>query len=195
MLRGMPEYRRWRRAGGTYFFTVVTANRAPILCGEAARRALHQAIASVGRARPFVLEAMVLLPEHLHAIWTQPEGDDDFSWRWGAIKAYFTRDFIGGGSEEEPQSVSRWRHRHRGVWQRRFWEHVIRDEEDLNRHLDYIHYNPVKHGLVGCPHAWPHSSFARWVLRGGYKMNWLCTCEGCRVRPPNFGGLAGSEFD
>jgi len=129
------------------------------------------------------------LPDHLHAVWTLPVDDADFSSRWAAIKARFTRDWLDRGGEERPRTPSRVGHRNRGVWQRRFWEHVIRDEDDLQRHLNYIHYNPVKHGVARCAHAWPYSSFKKWVERDVYEVSWQCNCDGVTQKAPDFESL------
>lgn len=138
------------------------------------------------------LVAIVLLPDHLHAIWTLPDRDADFSTRWAAIKANFTRQFLAsGGSEAGPAR----RKGGRAVWQERFWEHVVRDEADFNRHLDYIHFNPVKHGLTTCPHSWEFSSFNRWVAQRGYDADWLCSCGGRKPNMPDFSNMAGAEMD
>lgn len=189
----MPEYRRADVPGGTYFFTLVTDGRRPFLCDELARRLLHDAIDACRSSRPFDAEAFVLLPDHLHAIWTLPTGDADFSKRWAAIKATFTSAWLKAGATERTVSDSRREHRHRGVWQRRFWEHWIRDDNDLREHLDYVHFNPVKHGLVTCPHRWPYSTFGKWVKRGLYSSDWMCVCGGRPVEPPSFERI--SELD
>jgi len=126
---------------------------------------------------PFTIVALVLLPDHLHTIWTLPEEDADFSTRWSILKTCFTLAWLAAGGGEGAISSSRRRNRRRGVWQRRFWEHRIRDQDDFNRHLNYIHYNPVKHGLARCPHAWPHSTFGKWVKRGAYRTDWCCGCH------------------
>src|SRR5205809_151699 len=118
----MPSYRRRLIAGGTYFFTVVTEDRAPILGTALGRRILRGAMAECVRERPFELVAMVLLADHVHAIWKMPEGDGDYSTRWAAIKARFTREWLAAGGEEQGRSMSRVRHRRRGVWERKFWE-------------------------------------------------------------------------
>jgi putative transposase len=107
-----------------------------------------------------------------------PEDDADFSTRWSRIKLNFTRQYLACGGRERPVSASRRHNRRRGVWQRRFWEHLIRGQDDFNRHLNYIHHNPVKHKLASCPHDWPHSSFEHWVQRGVYAPEWCCACEG-----------------
>jgi putative transposase len=120
------------------------------------------------RRRPFTIEAIVILPDHLHCIWTLPSGDADFSSRWHDIKARFAAQISRG----ERLSARRLRKGERGIWQRRFWEHVIRDECDYERHVDYIHYNPVKHGQVTRVADWPYSSFHRYVERGIYNPEW-----------------------
>jgi putative transposase len=175
--------------GGTFFFTLVTYGRARFLCDERARVILRDCLEQCRREHPFAVEAMVLLPDHLHTIWSMPEGDSDFSMRFSVLKRQFTKRWIQSGGWEGSISVSRQRNRRRGVWQRRFWEHVIRDPDDLNRHLNYIHYNPVKHGLASCPHAWPYSSFGRWVMKRAYAEDWCCCCGSRETMPPDCEGL------
>ncbi len=174
----MSNYRRALVPGGTYFFTVVTENRAPILCDPVARTALRASIRSCRDRWPFQIDAMVLLPDHLHTIWSMPSGDSAFPTRWAWIKKEFTRSWIAAGGEQQPTSPVRQRYRRRGVWQRGYWEHSVRDETDLERHADYIHYNPVKHGLVACPADWPYSTFRRWVRLGTYPSDWGCGKSG-----------------
>ena len=119
---------------------------------------------------PFEIEAFVLLPDHLHCIWTLPEGDGDFSKRWRLVKAHFTRN-----CDEEYRHApyeSRERKKEQAVWQRRFWEHLIRDDEDYIKHVEYIHYNPVKHRLVKAPKDWEYSSFHQYVRDGKYDRDW-----------------------
>ncbi len=182
----MPHYRRPFSPGGTFFFTVVTQDRQPILCSDLVRPLLRAAIAATRAERPFDQLAMVLLNDHLHALWALPPGDSDFSTRWAAIKARFTRAFLAAGATEATITADRALHGGRGVWQQRFYDHLIRDEDDRNRHLDYIHYNPVKHGVATCPHTYPYSTFSKWVERKAYESDWCCTCEGRIVRPPDF---------
>jgi putative transposase len=179
----MPEYRRAFRPGGSFFFTLVTEGREPIFQLEWCREILREAIAQCRENRPFVIDAIVLLLDHLHLMLTLPEDDADFSTRLAAIKAIFTRQYIARGGAEHHRSTSRIQHRNRGVWQRRFWEHMILDEEDFGRHL------------VACPHAWAHSTFDRWVKRNVYEPNWICTCEGRKPILPRFESLAGVEMD
>ena len=185
----MPNYRRAYRPGGTFFFTLVTYERTPLLCDERARMLLHEAIAACGRNHPFTIDAMILLPDHLHAIWTLPEGDADFSTRFAVLKKGFTERWLSAGGCEGRITGSRRRNRRRGVWQRRFWEHAIRDQADLNNHVNYIHYNAVKHNLCACPHAWPYSTFDRWCGMGRYRRDWCCACDGSTAAPPVFDGL------
>lgn len=175
----MPDYRRCYVPGGSYFFTVVTERRSPILGTDLTRDLLRAAFRDVlHRWPPFRVEAMVMLPDHLHAIWTLPPGDCDYSKRWGAIKKYFTASWLALGGAETPCSESRIRHRRRGVWQRGFWEHALRDRQDYDRHFDYIHYNPVKHGYVKYPYDWPYSTFHHWARRGVYDLRWGCDVDG-----------------
>lgn len=163
----MADYRRYRVEGGCYFFTVALYDRRQALLTENID-ALRGAFSHVKRAHPFHIDAMVVLPEHLHCIWTLPAGDDDFSLRWRQIKAAFSRQLPAG----ERRSASRTDKHERGIWQRRFWEHAIRDDDDFARHVDYIHFNPVKHGWVGSVADWPYSTFIRYVERGVYPSDW-----------------------
>ena len=166
----MPEYRRSAIRGGTFFFTVVSHRRIPMFGSQANVDLLRQCLRATMTAHPFGMDAIVVLPDHLHTIWTLPEGDSDFSMRWRLIKGNFSRHY--STSKAEDISGSRLHKAERGIWQRRFWEHVIRDQEDLNRHLDYIHYSPVKHGLVSSPGEWECSSFLSFVKRGLYAPDW-----------------------
>ena len=170
----MSWYRRWRREGGVFFFTVVTYQRRNLLTGDKARSCLREAIERTCAERPFEALAIVLLPDHLHAVWRLPKGDDDYSTRWRLIKARFTRACTGGGAcvRSTHPTASRRRRGEREVWQRRFWELAIRDADDLKRHVDYIHYNPVKHGLVKVVSDWPHSTFQRYQEMGEYDWDW-----------------------
>jgi putative transposase len=168
----MPNYRRFFVPGASVFFTVVTHERRPILTSDCARRCLHQAILTVQGRYPFENCAFILLPDHLHAIWNLPRGDAAYSLRWRRIKEEFTLAYRAAGGTEGERSRSRRARQERGVWQRRFWDHVLRDETDLERHFDYIHYNAVKHGLVTRPADWPYSTFHRYVERGFYQLEW-----------------------
>jgi putative transposase len=156
--------------GGTYFFTVVAFNRAPILTLPENVTKLRDAFRTVMKDHPFVIDAFVLLPDHLHCIWTLPEGDHDFSTRWRLIKSTFTRNC---DHDIKPfPGESRKRKNEQAVWQRRFWEHWIRDDTDMIGHVDYIHYNPVKHGLARSPRDWVYSTFRKYMERGIYPEDW-----------------------
>ncbi|HET6325343.1 MAG TPA: transposase [Planctomycetaceae bacterium] len=168
----MPRYRRNYVAGGTYFFTCVAFERRPILTTELGRDCLREALKKVNADYPFDLLAIVLLPEHWHSVWTLPRGDDRFPLRWMRIKEEFSRLWLAGGGEEVPQSASRVKHRERGIWQRRYWEHTVRDETDLKRCVDYIHWNPRRHNLVTRVRDWKWSSFHRFVRAGEYDADW-----------------------
>jgi putative transposase len=163
----MPEYRRNRIEGGTYFFTLALADRrSDLLVKEV--DALRAAVSRARALYPFTIDAWVVLPDHLHAVWTLPADDADFSTRWTLIKRGFSARIAAG----ESRSASRIAKGERGIWQRRFWEHTIRDEADFGRHVSYVHFNPVKHGLVGNAWDWPFSSFRRAVARGDYPADW-----------------------
>ena len=168
----MADYRRWYVPGGTFFFTVVSCARRPILCDEEARPCLREAIETIRQDRPVQLVAMVLLPDHVHTVWTLPEGDTEYPIRWKRIKEEFTREYLARGGAEVPRSLSRMRQGERGVWQRRYWEHTVRDESDLKRCVDYVHWNPKKHGYVTRVRDWPWSSFHRYVEAGEYAPDW-----------------------
>ena len=153
----MPNYRRLRRPGATIYFTVALAQRgAETLTREV--ETLRHAVRMTRADRPFDIDAWVVLPDHMHCIWTLPEGDADYSTRWGAIKARFTRAV---GYNPTLRSASKFKKGEAGLWQRRFWEHHIRDEEDFENHLRYCWHNPVKHGYVDHPRHWPYSSYHR----------------------------------
>ena len=168
----MSWYRRRYTAGATFFFTVVTAGRRPPFADERNREFLRAAINDQRTRRPFEIVGLVLLPDHMHTIWTLPADDADYSIRWRLIKEGFTDAYLAGGGTEAVVSEERRRRGERGVWQRRFWEHECRDENDLKRRLDYLHWNPVKHGYVTRVAEYPWSSFHRWVERGEYAIDW-----------------------
>ena len=176
----MPNYRRWYVPGGTFFFTVVTHGRRPFLTDDQSRTLLRDAIEKERRKRPFEVVAWVLLPDHLHCVWTLPHGDTNYPLRWGRIKDSFTKPYLAAGGTEGVRNRSRRRHRERAVWQRRYWEHTVEDEDDLERCVDYIHWNPVKHGLVSRVRDWPWSTFHRFVQAGQYDIDWGATdpCPG-----------------
>jgi len=157
----MSNYRRLYLPGHTYFFTVVAHQRRPVFAGKRFQSALKSAIIHVRREMPFEIVGFVLLPDHLHTVWALPEGDSNYSTRWRLIKTRVTQE-CG-----------------RGIWQPRYWEHAIRGQCDLHRHLDYIHWNPVKHGLAISVRDWPWSSFHRFVEAGTYPADW-CAADAVR---------------
>ncbi|MGF1547144.1 MAG: transposase [Thiotrichales bacterium] len=164
----MTDYRRTYTSGATWFFTVNLAERRGNRLLIEHIQSLREAFAYVRERRPFCVEAVGILPDHLHCLWTLPPGDADYSTRWNLLKGRFSRSIASG----ERISRSRAKRRERGLWQRRFWEHCIRDEADFNRHVDYIHWNPVKHGWVNQVVDWPYSSFHRFVAEGTYPVDW-----------------------
>ncbi|RKU16658.1 transposase [Candidatus Poribacteria bacterium] len=164
------KYRRVKVKGSIYFFTLVTHNRRPFLCYPDNVELLRQAFQYTMQRHPMKIDAFVLLPDHLHSIWTLPDDDHNFSMRWRLIKSYFSRHCQG--KYDGIVSTSRRDKQERAFWQRRFWEHVIRDDKDFVNHIEYIHYNPVKHGLVDAPKDWEYSSFHRYVRAGLYDEMW-----------------------
>lgn len=168
----MPNYRRANMQGALYFFTVVTHNRRPILTSKHARGCLRHAINITREKRPFTIEGFVLLPDHIHTIWRLPEGDNDFPTRWQIIKSLFTRNYQRAIQPQTSISKSKIQKNEQGIWQRRYWEHLIREEKDFYHHLDYIHYNPVKHGYVSSPKDWEFSSLQKYVEKEWYDINW-----------------------
>ena len=159
------QYRRAFVPGGTFFFTVVTARRRPIFADEKAVELLRQAFRHVNVKRPFTVDAMVVLPDHLHCLWTLPPEDGDYPIRWRLIKTQVTKCLVFACD----------RRSNRTIWQARYWEHPIRSESDYRQHVEYIHYNPVKHGYVRAPSDWPYSSFMRFVGRGIHSADWGST--------------------
>ena len=164
----MPNNIRARFEGCYYFFTVVTYRRAELFRTELARRLFREAIEKTRSQQPFETIAFCLLFEHLHCVWKLPENDADFSKRWSSIKGQFSIAYLNFSGRRGRVSSSRARKGEVAIWQRRFWEHQIRDENDLRRHVDYIHYNPVKHGLVQDIEDWPWSTYHKYVKRGFY---------------------------
>jgi len=160
----MAHYRRAK--GSIFFFTLVLADRSSTLLVDQIER-LKRSYQMVRECRPFETVAICILPDHLHAIWTLPEGDLDFSTRWNLIKSSFSR-----GLDAQTRSQSKIIKREKGIWQRRYWEHSIRNDADLERHVDYIHFNPVKHGHVARAVDWPYCSFRRYVARGLLTEDW-----------------------
>jgi putative transposase len=168
----MSRYKRWYVPGGTFFFTLVAYRRQHLFDDENARRCLHDAIQEIRERHPFEIVAMVLLPDHLHAIWSLPPKDVRYPMRWRRIKEEFTRRYLGSGGEESLQSAYRRRTGYRGVWQKRFWEHTCRDEADLRRCVEYVHFNPKKHKLARNVRDWKWSTFHRFVEAGEYTNAW-----------------------
>lgn len=166
----MSNYHRAWVPGGTYFFTVALAERERSLLVDHID-VLRSAFAWVKTRHPFRIEAIVVLPDHLHAVWALPTGDADFAMRWKLIKEGFSRSL----PSSERRSTSRRHQGERGIWQRRFWEHLVRDERDLAAHMDYVHFNPVKHGWVRRAADWQHSSFHNFVARGLYPHDWAAS--------------------
>lgn len=161
----MADHRRLYVPGGTYFFTLVTAHRHPWLGRPDGRAILSRAMRAVRARHPFATTAIVVLPDHLHCIWTLPPGDVDFVVRWKSVKHRCTSELRRAGFVDG------------AAWHRRYWQHVIRDEDDFRRHLDYVHYDPVRHGLCEVPGQWPASSFGRYVARGVYAPDWSGPAE------------------
>ncbi len=163
----MPNYRRARVPGGTFFFTVNLLERRRALLVDHID-ALRTAFRHARDARPFDILAIAVLPDHLHCVWCLPEGDDDNATRWRHIKTLFSRALPPG----ERLSARRRLKAERGIWQRRYWAHLIHDEADLRAHMDYVHINPFKHGLVARVADWPYSSFHRFVRLGWMPADW-----------------------
>jgi putative transposase len=162
----MVRYRRNFVQGGTYFFTLTLADRRATSLTDYIH-ALRAAFKTTRQAQPFMIDAIVVLPEHLHVVMTLPDGDADFSNRWRLIKRRFTDAVVNAGA-----LVARHPNGEHALWQRRFWEHTIRDDRDFERHVDYVHFNPVKHGLVARVSDWPYSSFHSYVRRGLLPEDW-----------------------
>ena len=163
----MPNYRRYRVTGGCYFFTVNLLNRKNTLLVDHIDL-LRKSVRECKQNHPFHINAWVVLPEHMHCIWTLPEGDHDYSNRWKIIKMEFSK----GIPNNESRSKIRIKRGERGIWQRRFWEHAIRDDKDYATHIDYLHFNPVKHGWAKNVIDWPYSSFHRYLNKGIYPADW-----------------------
>ena len=154
------DYRRLLQPGGCYFFTVVTHQRQPLLIQTEYIQLLREAFQHIRKKHPFIIDAIVILPDHLHCIWRLPINDSDYATRWRLIKHFVTLKM----NKKYRSKIK--------IWQKRFWEHYIRDEKDWKNHMDYIHFNPVKHGYVLSPFEWPYSSFNKVVEMGMYNINW-----------------------
>jgi putative transposase len=174
----VPDYRRNRVPGGTYFFTVTLQDRRSNLLVTQID-ALRTAVRQVRTRAPFHIDAWVVLPDHMHCLWTLPPNDADFPARWRAIKTAFSKS-LPATESRSPTMLARGE---RGIWQRRYWEHTIRDDRDYATHMDYTHFNPVKHGYVQQPADWPYSSFRHCVNAGMYPQDW----SGDGTEPPDAG--------
>lgn len=170
----MSEYRRLYQPGGSYFFTIVTYQRMKILSLPNSVSRLQSAFDKVMKKHPFTMEAIVILPDHVHCIWRMPPWDSNYSVRWRLIKSHFS-----GGLNHSVNKRGE-----KEIWQRRFWEHLLRDDEDWRKHMEYIHYNPVKHGYVEHPGDWPYSSFRQAMTDGLYASDWGTVAPG---------GISGME--
>jgi putative transposase len=169
----MATFRRSLVPGATYFFTLNSYQRRKVLTEPPFYSALKQALRQVKAEHPFSIDAFVLLPDHLHCIWTLPPNDANYALRWNLIKRMVSQ---ATRNDLTPLlSASRIKRKELGLWQRRFWEHQIRDDADFVRHVDYIHWNPMKHGHVSRVTDWPYSSFHRYVRDGVYSNDWAGT--------------------
>ncbi len=173
----MPDYRRAWHPGGTWFFTVNALERHGNDLLTRHVDLLREVVHEVRRRHPFAIHGWVVLPEHMHCILELPPGDTDFATRWRLIKADFSKKLPA----TERRSTVRRTRGERGIWQRRYWEHLIRDEDDFRAHMDYLHFNPVKHGHVARVADWPHSTFYRWVAAGVYAADWAGSATGNQV--------------
>lgn len=163
----MSRYRRLLIEGGAFFFTLALADRGSDLLVRHIERLRH-AYAEMEKRHPFETVAICILPDHIHALWRLPDADADYAARWSLFKSGFSR----GLPADQTRSLSKIAKREKGIWQRRYWEHAIRDDADFERHVDYIHYNPVKHRLVTRVADWPFSSFHRYVEQGILPSDW-----------------------
>lgn len=168
----MSRYRRVNVSNVSYFFTVVAYRRQSILWDEPIRNALRAAIETVRAKRPFVIDAWVLLPDHFHCVWTLLEGDADFSTRWMMIKRAVSTACRENYHRTDWMTASKHKHRESTIWQRRFWEHQLRNEDDFERHVDYIHFNAEEHRHAQTAGEWPYSIFHRFVRDGIYAPDW-----------------------
>lgn len=173
----MSDYRRAWYPGGTYFFTVALLQRHgnDLLVREIAL--LRRVVSEVIARHPFRIHSWVVLPDHLHCVIELPEGDSDFAGRWRLIKAGFSK----GLPSTERRSEVRKRRGERGIWQRRFWKHLIRDDADYRAHMDYVHINPLKHGLVQRVADWPYSTFHRRMAQGLYPPDWADSTRAANI--------------
>lgn len=168
----MAMFRRVFQPGAMWFFTLAAARRRPLLTDPRVISAFGTAMREVRQILPFSMPAWVILPDHVHVVWTLPEGDTDYPQRWSIIQR---RTSQLAGLPSMARACSMVVRRESGLWQRRYREHLIRDADDLHRHVDYIHFNPVRHGHASAPSAWPYSSFARHVHAGTYESDQRAT--------------------
>ncbi len=164
------RYRRIYIRGGCYFFTVVTEQRQPIFSDATQVEILREAFKRVKQNYAFTIDAMVALPDHLHCIWTLPESDNNYAIRWRLVKTWFTKHC--NQDLRLVQNQTKARRQEQALWQHRYWEHAIRDEDDFQHHVEYIHYNPVKHGYVASAVDWPYSSLQRYIKNGSVPADW-----------------------
>ena len=169
----MPDYRRAWHPGGTYFFTVNALQRPGNALLTRHIEPLRDAVREVRQRHPFTIHGWVVLPEHMHCVIELPPGDANFATRWRLIKSSFSKRLPA----VEHRSTVRQARGERGLWQRRYWEHLIRDERDFAAHMDYLHFNPVKHGHVSCVADWPYSTFHRLVAAGVYPQDWAGSAD------------------
>jgi putative transposase len=168
----MPEYRRVKIPGGTYFLTLVTYQRQRLFSTRKVCDLWHEAVNHVSTYHPFTMVAYCILPDHIHMIWRMPKDDLNYSMRIGEIKKYFSKRYVARFGVTIPKNKSQQKRRELTIWQRRFWEHYINNQDDLRCHIDYIHYNPVKHGWVDQVFKWQSSSFFDYVAKGYYGLDW-----------------------
>jgi len=171
----MSNYRRCHERGAQYFFTLVTYKRRQIFESECAVELLRSAFRTVMSKRQFIIDAIAVLPDHIHCLWTLPTGDADYSTRWMLIKKHVSGSIDSGKNYRGEKQI----------WQRRFWEHLIRNDDDYQKHIDYIHYNPVKHGYTKSPAEWPYSSFNKALTDGLYEPDWGL-CEPATITTMNY---------
>lgn len=174
----MPQYRRYYQRGSCIFLTLCTHQKRSIFHTPENIHKLRLALAQTKSEMPFEIIAAVILPDHIHFLWQLPENEWDYSKRVGRMKALFSKSMGDVGYEPDYLSLSKKKHREKAVWQRRFWESTVKDERQFAAYVDYIHFNPVKHGYTACPHQWEFSSFHRWVRDGQLNRDWCCCCTG-----------------
>ena len=187
----MSSYRRLDSKGATWFFTVVTYQRRALLCDDKVRTTLREAIRKTQVKYPFRIDAWVLLPDHFHCIWTLPEGDSNFQLRIRLIKRHVTQTCSSFLHDDSLNTPSRRKRKESTIWQKRYWEHQIQTEEDFRHHMDYIHYNPVKHGLSQSPTEWPYSTIHQLTKQGVYPQDWASDPESTQSESQSYGETGG----